>query len=118
MECEHENSARCISPPPFDDTVLYWSGPKDYIALCKCVKESMCIHCSKKCGKCQNTLDEVCAVGGGFRRCLECGFVMCQGCFYDLHDQQAVINRQPVSVPTPSERATYNGLYYTTSQID
>ena len=97
MECEHENSAGCISPP-LDATVLYWSGPEDYSALCECVKESVpgpvvpvvCIHCSKKCGKCQNTLDQVCAVGGGFRRCLECGFVMCQGCWYDLHGQQAV----------------------------
>ena len=80
MECEHENSARCISPPPLDDTVLYWSSLKEYR--------------NKKCDKCLKTLKHA----EFFRKCLGCDFVMCQDCWYDLYDQQGCTKDQGIVI--------------------
>ena len=100
MECEHENSARCILPVLLDDnTGLYWSGSEDYSAVCVCAKESVCV-CNRKCNKCLTTLKGV--NGAAFptflRKCLRCEFVMCEDCWYDLEALQGRTQDQAIAI--------------------
>ena len=100
MECEHENSARCVSPVPLDDnTVLYWSGSEDYSAVCVCAKGSVCV-CNRTCDKCKTTLK---GVNGAFsptflRKCRRCEFVMCEDCWYDLEALQGRTQDQAIAI--------------------
>ena len=69
-ECDHDNSVRCESPLP-KDMVSNWSGPwtRDQWV----------------CQKCKQKSDGWPPL---FRECKSCAYKICEGCFYDLHDQQ------------------------------
>ena len=70
MECEHDNSARCESPP-VNDTV-YWSQPTES-ALWVCEK------CKQK-----SDVDPPL-----FRVCRSCYYKKCHGCFYGVENTWA-----------------------------
>ena len=67
MECEHENSARCISPP-LDDTVQYWSEPvlKPFWVVC-----DMCLRMADY-------------EPPYFVECNVCRFTICHNCYYAM----------------------------------
>ena len=67
MECEHDNSARCESPP-VNDTV-YWSQPTESALWV--------------CEKCKQKSDVVPAL---FRVCKSCYYKKCHGCYYGVEN--------------------------------
>ena len=65
MECDHNNSARCGSPP-LSNTVVYWSAPQ---------------FSNEACEKCLKKADYNPPL---YRKCLVCHYLMCHDCWYDM----------------------------------
>ena len=70
MECEHDNSARCESPPL--NNTRYWSEPEENVLWV--------------CDKCKQMSDVHPPL---FRVCRSCYYKKCHGCYYGVENTWA-----------------------------